>query len=94
MDAGITVIELRFGFTEQPDVPAALAQIVDPGYGHLPEDTTYVLGQDEIVSTVGAGMAPWREHLFAAMHRNASSRTNNFSLPADRSVRVGRRVEI
>jgi KUP system potassium uptake protein len=67
---------------------------VDPDYGHLPQDTIYVLGQDEIIATPGGGMALWREHLFATMHRNASSRTNHFALPADRSIRVGRRVEI
>ncbi|MFT4744960.1 MAG: KUP system potassium uptake protein [Nitriliruptoraceae bacterium] len=94
LGAGVTVIELRFGFAERPNIPRALSAIVDPDYGHLPQDTIYVLGQDEIIATPGGGMALWREHLFATMHRNASSRTNHFALPADRSIRVGRRVEI
>jgi KUP system potassium uptake protein len=39
-------------------------------------------------------MLQWREHLFAAMVRNAGSAVDYFNLPANRVVELGTQVEI
>jgi KUP system potassium uptake protein len=39
-------------------------------------------------------MAGWREHLFAFLHRNASSVAEHFELPSDLVIEVGSRVEV
>jgi KUP system potassium uptake protein len=39
-------------------------------------------------------MAPWREKLFAGMHRNASAAADFLSLPTNRVVELGSKVEI
>jgi KUP system potassium uptake protein len=39
-------------------------------------------------------MAVWREHLFALLHRNASSAVDYFKLPRDRVVEIGSPVDI
>jgi len=39
-------------------------------------------------------MALWREKLFAAMSRNASSATAFFKIPANRVVELGTRIEL
>ena len=40
------------------------------------------------------GMARWRDRLFAAMARNAGNATDYFSIPTNRVVELGTRVEI
>jgi len=43
---------------------------------------------------IGSGMALWREKLFAGMHRNASAAADFLSLPANRVVELGTKVQI
>lgn len=40
--------------------------------------TSYFLSRDTITPTLGSGMAPWREKLFAQMHLNASGAADFF----------------
>ena len=44
--------------------------------------------------TRGAGMAHWRERLFAAMTRNAGSVVEFFRLPNNCVIELGTRVQI
>lgn len=94
LGGGLIQIELTFGFAEQPDVPLALSQIVARDFGFVPEATTYVLGIERVLPTDRPGMAPWREWLFAILHRNASPAALYFGLPADRVMEVGQQVEL
>ena len=56
--------------------------------------TSYFLSRDIVIPTIGGGMAPWREKLFASMHRNASGAADFLSLPANRVVELGSKVEL
>ena len=84
---------LRFGFKDRIDVPAALAAL---GGGIVvdPMSTSYFLSRATVVPTFGGGMAPWREKLFANMHRNASAASDFLNLPANRVVELGTKVQI
>jgi KUP system potassium uptake protein len=87
-------VVLHFGFKNDPDVPQALALLKDRGIP-LPEmDTSYFLSRDIVIPTFGAGMAMWREKLFASMHRNASAAADFLNLPSNRIVELGAKVEI
>jgi KUP system potassium uptake protein len=46
------------------------------------------------VPTKGAGMAHWREALFALMSRNAGSVADFFHLPNNCVIELGTRVQI
>jgi KUP system potassium uptake protein len=46
------------------------------------------------VPTLGDGMAPWREKLFAQMHRNASAAADFLKLPNNAVVELGSKIEI
>ncbi|MEQ8719201.1 MAG: potassium transporter Kup [Acidimicrobiales bacterium] len=87
---GFETVELHFGFMETPDVPRALAERL----GLDAQSATYLLGRETVLVTDRPGMAPWREHLFAFMHRNATNAAEHFALPLGRSVEVGSRVEL
>ncbi len=91
---GILQVDLRFGFLDDPDVPAALGEI-DLGGAHFnPASATYFLGRESVRATRGTGMNPLRERLFIALNRSASSAARFFSLPADRVFEIGSFVEI
>jgi KUP system potassium uptake protein len=91
---GFTQAVIRVGFKEQPDIPGILASSVDPLVAFRPEDTTYFVGGEEIVSTDRPGMARWRERLFSIMSRNASAADRYFGLPHDRVFEIEQTVEI
>jgi KUP system potassium uptake protein len=95
LGAGFYRILLRWGFMEEPDVPAGLEGLV---LGGRPLDTdavSYFLGKDIIISTARkSGMARWRERLFSWMRRNEGRATAFYKIPPARAVEFGIQVEI
>jgi KUP system potassium uptake protein len=87
-------VTLNFGFKNEPDVPEALALLQNRGCVIDEMDTSYFLSRDIVIPTIGSGMAGWREKLFASMHRNAAAAADFLSLPANRVVELGSKVEI
>jgi KUP system potassium uptake protein len=86
-------VTLHFGFKNEPDVPEALKLL--SGRVQLDEmETSYFLSRDTVIPTLGGGMAPWREKLFASMHRNAAAAADFLHLPTNRIVELGTKVEI
>lgn len=85
---------LKFGFMEEPDVPAALAEISNCGPPIKMMDTSFFLARQTLLPSSRPGMAIWREKLFAWMLRNAESAMEFFRLPTNRVVELGSQVEI
>jgi KUP system potassium uptake protein len=91
---GIWYVALRFGFSETPDVPKALAAVEIPGFDHDPMRTTYFIGREAIVLGGKGGMMKWRKGLFAFLFNNAVSPTQFFRLPPNRVVELGSQTEL
>jgi len=91
LGGGITRVTIRYGFSEAPNVPAALAQLRS---GFDAEKASYFLSRQNLIPSRRPGMAMWREHLFAAMMRNSQSPMTYFKLPVNRVVELGSQVEI
>lgn len=91
---GFARVILRYGFAENPDVPKTLAPVLalDPTYN--PITTGYFISRQRLVPSRRPGMAVWREHLFAAMVRNAATPMAFFKLPISSVVELGSQVEI
>jgi KUP system potassium uptake protein len=85
---------LHYGFKNDPDVPRALEQIRGRGCEVEPMKTSYFLSRDTVVPSIGRGMAPWREKLFAQMHHNASAAADFLNLPNNSVVELGSKIEI
>ena len=92
--AGFYRIILRYGFMEEIDVPAALAQIKACGPQVRMMDTSFFLARQTLIASSRPGMAIWREKLFSWMLRNAESAMEFFKLPTNRVVELGSQVEI
>ena len=91
---GCWEITLNFGFKNDVDVPATLELLQGHGFEIDPMMTSYFLSRATIVPTLGGGMMPWREKLYASMHRNAASAADFLNLPPNRVVELGTKVAI
>ncbi len=87
-------VVINYGFKNNPDVPKALQQIKGRGCEMEAMSTSYFLSRDVVIPTVGGGMAPWREKLFAQMHHNASGVADFLKLPNNAVVELGSKIEI
>jgi KUP system potassium uptake protein len=94
LGAGIFKIAVRYGFAQDPHIPAALAQCVDKGLVFKPMDTTYFLGRENLIAIKGGAMKLWRARLFGALSRNALGATAFYHLPPNRVVELGTQIEI
>jgi KUP system potassium uptake protein len=82
----------RYGFMEDPKIPALLEQGKLPGYAL--EHTTFFVGRETLLASERPGMAIWREHIFAFMAQNAQSATSFFGIPTDRVLEIGTQIEL
>jgi KUP system potassium uptake protein len=87
-------VVIHYGFKNDPDVPKALQQLKGRGCEIEAMSTSYFLSRDTVVPTLGEGMAPWREKLFAQMHHNASAAADFLNLPNNSVVELGSKIEI
>jgi KUP system potassium uptake protein len=87
-------VVIHYGFKNDPDIPKALELITGRGCDLDPMSTSYFLSRDTVVPTMGDGMAPWREKLFAQMHHNASAAADFLNLPNNSVVELGSKIEI
>jgi KUP system potassium uptake protein len=87
-------VMVHYGFKNDPDLPRALEAIRAQGCDIDRMKTSYFLSRDTVIPTIGSGMAPWREKLFAQMHHNASGAADFLHLPNNSVVELGSKIEI
>ncbi len=85
-------VKVFYGFMDDPDLPEALDWCAEQGLDFDIMDTSFFLGRETLIARVNSEMNFWREKLFIAMFRNASSAANFFKLPANRVVEMGSQV--
>jgi KUP system potassium uptake protein len=91
---GFHRVVLRYGFMEEPDVPAHLKGFDGCGAEFRMMETSFFLSRQTLLASERPGMAIWREKLFAWMLRNAESAMEFFRLPTNRVVELGSQIEI
>ncbi len=92
---GFNLVIVRFGFKDEPDVPAALGMCSEYGVNYAPMETSFFLSREIIISNKKIrSMAPWREVVFKWMFRNADPATAFFKIPPNRVVELGSQIEI
>jgi KUP system potassium uptake protein len=96
-DDGISHVTGRYGFREEPDIPALLRQADGQSGIQLtsaPEDCAYFVSSINIARSGEPGMSDWRKRLFIHLRGYASNPAEYFNLPPERTVTVGARVEL
>ncbi len=90
LDEGFMRVIIRYGFMEDPDVPAALEQCARFGETFDMMETTFYVSRETVIPRIpGRDIAPWRARLFAVMSKNATSATDFFKIPTNRVVELG-----
>lgn len=79
-------ITVRFGFADEPDVPAALRVARDEGIDIDLGHATYFLSRINLQPTDRPGMGAVRKRLFVLLARNSADPTHYFALPVARTV--------
>ncbi|VWX58661.1 putative potassium transport system protein kup [Burkholderiales bacterium 8X] len=87
-------VVVHYGFKNDVDLPRALENARMRGCQLDQMTTSYFLSRDVVSPTLGSGMAPWREKLFAQMHHNASGAADFLGLPNNAVVELGSKVDI
>ena len=87
-------LNVHYGFKDEPDIPKVLALCDCLGLPFEMMETSFFIARQTVISTPGAGMAPWREHLFVAMSRNARGAADYYQIPTNRVIELGTQVEI
>ncbi|MCW0213578.1 MAG: potassium transporter Kup [Pseudonocardia sp.] len=95
-DDGIIHLTARFGFQDEQDIPAVLAEAcgISDELDFSADDASYFLSRVTIERGAQPGMASWRKRVFIGLAHNAATPATYFRLPVDRTVVMGSRIEI
>lgn len=88
------LIQLRYGFMQQVNVPLALDAGAREVLNIDPSITTYVLGRSRFLATKRPGMAFWRERLFGFLSNNAERAADYFGIPSRQVLEIGAEIEL
>lgn len=87
-------LTVQYGFKELRDIPHALNLCRASGLEFHLMETSFFISRQTVVPTIGAGMALWRESIFAMMSRNARDAADYYRIPANRVIELGTKLEI
>jgi len=94
LSAHFSLVALKFGYMESPNVPKALAIARKHGWQFDIMSTSFFLSRRALKPAAHSGMPRWQDHLFIALSRTANDATDYFQIPSGRVVEVGTQVTI
>jgi KUP system potassium uptake protein len=96
LGSGFYRVALRYGFMQQPDIPAALAHCSLDGEGFDEMETTFFLSRVSVCSTAvdKERINPLFCRIFAWLHRNEADATEFFRIPRNRIVELGAQIAL
>jgi KUP system potassium uptake protein len=95
-DDGITHASARFGYVDEPNVPAVL-RLLEQAKLEFALDVdavSYFLSTVELRRGDSPGMSRWRKRLFLATSRITADAAEYFGLPRERTVIMGSRIDV
>ncbi len=91
---GAWLVEARFGYMEQPDVPKALRACEPFGLVIDPRQASYFLGRRVIRMSARSALPFWQQRLFIMMANQSSRAIEFFRSPPDRVVELGMQMSV
>ena len=89
-----SLVALKFGYMESPNVPKALAVARRHGWQFDIMSTSFFLSRRALRPAAHSGMPRWQDHLFIRLAKSASDATDFFQIPTGRVVEVGTQVTV
>ncbi|MHB2208151.1 potassium transporter Kup [Methylobacterium sp. CM6257] len=93
LGSGFSLVHLRFGFAEKPDVMTAL-RLHSASVGCDPDTASFFIGREKPVPSLRPELSRWQEPLYAFMARNAVRSPDYYRIPPARVVELGTQVEM
>jgi KUP system potassium uptake protein len=87
-------VDVHYGFMDERDIPYALDLCGKAGLHIDLMEVSYFISRQTVLASHKAGMALWRETVYAAMARNARDAADYFNIPPTRVIELGTQVEI
>ena len=91
---GAWLVDAKFGYMEQPDVPAALRACADQGLEIDPTQASYFLGRRVIKMSPKSSMPFWQQRIFIMLANQSSRAIEFFRIPPDRVVELGMQMSV
>ncbi len=91
---GAWLVEAKFGYMEQPDVPAALRACAEKGLEIDPRQASYFLGRRVIKTSARSSMPFWQQRIFIMLANQSARAIEFFRIPPDRVVELGMQMSI
>jgi KUP system potassium uptake protein len=91
---GAFLVVARFGYMEQPDVPAALRECEPYGLAIDPRQASYFLGRRVILTSERSALPFWQQRIFIMLTNQSARAIEFFRIPADRVVELGMQLSV
>ncbi len=93
---GVDRLRARFGFQDEPDVPATLQLAVEQGILDAADldEITYFLSKISVVRSSEHTMPEWQKRLFLTIAHNSANPVEYFGLPIDKSISMGAQIPV
>ena len=91
---GFYSVKTRYGFMEQPDVPAALRACRPYGIAYDEMETSFFLGRETLVPSPRSRLGRWRRDFFISLSNTASASKTFFRIPPNRAIELGNQIQI
>ena len=91
---GAWLVEARFGYMEQPDVPAALRACEPLGLSIDPAQASYFLGRRVIRTSAKSALPFWQQRIFIMLANQSARAIEFFRIPPDRVVELGMQMSV
>src|SRR5215813_11144382 len=89
-----SLMALKFGYMETPNVPKALAVARKQGWHFDIMSTSFFLSRRALKPASHSAMPRWQDRLFIGLAKSASDATDFFHIPTGRVVEVGTQVAV
>jgi KUP system potassium uptake protein len=91
---GFWSVIARYGFMEQPDVPAALRACRPHGIAYDEMETSFFLGRETLVPSTRSHLGKWRRDFFISLSHSASATKAFFRIPPNRAIELGNQIQV
>ncbi|MBS0519255.1 MAG: potassium transporter Kup [Proteobacteria bacterium] len=91
---GFYSVRARYGFMEQPDVPAALRACRPHGIAYDEMETSFFLGRETLVPAQRSKLGRLRRDFFISLSHSASASKAFFRIPTNRAIELGNQIQI
>ena len=94
LGCGIYRILVRYGFSENPDIPKVLKGIKYEKINFDPMRTTFFLGRETLLISQAPFLVKLEKRVFAFMSKNSFDASKFYKIPPGRVIELGLQIEI